>query len=105
MFKNIFEGNVGLIKYNHIYEISGNNFIVHFQQIIHPVFEFAKINYDSYFAPVNERLLREGKIVTHHDPEQIIKSYFIRYAGFQYVSFYKGVPDFSQPVFPVYPVP
>jgi DNA-binding FadR family transcriptional regulator len=50
-----------------IYEISGNNFIVQFQQIIHPVFEFAKTNYDSYFAPVNERLLREGKIVTHHD--------------------------------------
>ena len=50
-----------------IYEISGNNFIIQFQQIIHPVFEFAKMNYESYFAPVNERLLREGKIVTHLD--------------------------------------
>jgi DNA-binding FadR family transcriptional regulator len=50
-----------------IYEISGNNFIIQFQQIIHPVFEFAKMNYESYFAPVNERLLKEGKIVTHLD--------------------------------------
>lgn len=50
-----------------IYEISGNSFIIQFQQIIHPVFEFAKMNYESYFAPVNERLLREGKIVTHLD--------------------------------------
>lgn len=56
-----------------IYEISGNNFIIQFQKIIHPVFEFAKSNYESYFAPVNERLLREGKIVTHHDLFRFIR--------------------------------
>jgi DNA-binding FadR family transcriptional regulator len=56
-----------------IYEISGNNFIIEFQKIIHPVFEFAKSNYESYFAPVNERLLREGKIVTHHDLFRFIR--------------------------------
>lgn len=50
-----------------IYEISGNNFIVQFQKIIYPVFTFAVMNYESYFAPVNERLIQEGKIVTHHD--------------------------------------
>src|SRR5690606_24059218 len=31
-----------------IYEISGNNFIIQFQKIIHPVFEFAKMNYESH---------------------------------------------------------
>lgn len=57
-----------------IYEISGNNFIIQFQRIIYPVFQFAKINYDSYFAPVNERLLKEGKIVTHQDLFRCIKN-------------------------------
>jgi DNA-binding FadR family transcriptional regulator len=54
-----------------IYEISGNNFIIQFQQIIHPVFEFAKRNYESYFAPVNERLDR--KIVTHYELFRLIR--------------------------------
>ncbi|MDD4192021.1 MAG: GntR family transcriptional regulator [Mangrovibacterium sp.] len=54
-----------------IYEISGNSFIIRFQQIIHPVFEFAKRNYESYFAPVNERLDR--KIVTHHELFRFIR--------------------------------
>ncbi|MEL7586145.1 MAG: GntR family transcriptional regulator [Prolixibacteraceae bacterium] len=58
-----------------IYEISGNSFIIQFQQIIHPVFEFAKMNYESYFAPVNERLLREGRIVTHHDLFRFIRDH------------------------------
>jgi len=57
-----------------IYEITGNNFIVQFHKIIHPVFEFAKINYDSYFTPVNERLLSEGKIVTHQTLFSFIKA-------------------------------
>lgn len=57
-----------------IYEISGNNFIIQFQKIIHPVFVFAKINYESYFAPVNERLLKEGKIVTHQHLFDFIKN-------------------------------
>lgn len=57
-----------------IYEISGNNFIIQFQKIIHPVFQFAKTNYESYFAPVNERLLKEGKIVTHQDLFTCIKN-------------------------------
>jgi DNA-binding FadR family transcriptional regulator len=57
-----------------IYEISGNNFIIQFQKIIHPVFQFAKTNYESYFAPVNERLLKEGKIVTHQDLFRCIKN-------------------------------
>ena len=57
-----------------IYEITGNNFIVQFQKIIHPVFEFAKSNYESYFAPVNERLINEKQIVTHQDLFSFIKA-------------------------------
>jgi DNA-binding FadR family transcriptional regulator len=57
-----------------IYEITGNNFIVEFQKIIHPVFEFAKRNYESYFAPVNERLANEKQIVTHQDLFGFIKA-------------------------------
>ncbi|MDX9882508.1 MAG: GntR family transcriptional regulator [Prolixibacteraceae bacterium] len=56
-----------------IYEISGNNFIVQFQKIIHPVFQFAKMNYESYFEPVNKKLIAEGKIVTHHDLFRFIR--------------------------------
>lgn len=57
-----------------IYEITGNNFIIQFQKIIHPVFEFAKSNYESYFEPVNQRLLHEGHIVTHQDLFAFIKA-------------------------------
>lgn len=57
-----------------IYEIAGNQFIIQFQKIIHPVFLFAKSNYESYFAPVNARLLKEGKIITHHNLFDCIKN-------------------------------
>lgn len=57
-----------------IYEMSGNDFIIQFQKIVYPIFEFAKINYDSYFAPVNNRLQKEGKIVSHRDLFQLIKN-------------------------------
>jgi len=57
-----------------IYEISGNKFIIQFQQIIYPVFQFAKMNYESYFEPVNKRLLQEGRIVTHQDLFRFIKT-------------------------------
>ncbi len=57
-----------------IYEISGNNFIIQFQKIIYPVFQFAKTNYDSHFAPVNDKLLSEGKIITHQDLFRFIKN-------------------------------
>lgn len=57
-----------------IYKIAGNNFVVRFHKIIHPLFEFAKLNYDKYFATVNERLITEGKYVTHHTLFNYIKA-------------------------------
>lgn len=50
-----------------IYEITGNNFMIQFQRIIQPVLEIANRDYQSSFAPVNERLLKEGRMVTHKD--------------------------------------
>jgi len=57
-----------------IYEITGNNFVLQFQKIIHPVFEFAVRNYESYFAPINSRLISEEKIVSHQDLFDFIKA-------------------------------
>lgn len=57
-----------------IYEITGNNFMVQFQQIIQPVLEVANKDYQSSFAPVNERLLKEGRMVTHKELFLFIKN-------------------------------
>jgi GntR family transcriptional regulator, transcriptional repressor for pyruvate dehydrogenase complex len=56
-----------------IYEITGNNFMIQFQRIIQPVLEIANRDYQSSFAPVNERLLKEGRMVTHKDLLTCIK--------------------------------
>lgn len=57
-----------------IYEIAGNGFIVQLQTIMDRVFAFAKDHYNSYFAPANELLKKEGKIVTHMDLLRYIKN-------------------------------
>lgn len=57
-----------------IYEIAGNDFILQFNKIMHPVFEFSKQNYESYFLPINQRLNEEGKIVRHSDLLEFIKN-------------------------------
>lgn len=58
-----------------IYEIVGNNFILQFQEIMHPVFVFAKHNFENYFQPVTQRYIKENKrIVTHNDILEIIKN-------------------------------
>jgi len=62
-----------MIFHNKIYEIAGNDFILEFNQLMYPVFVFCKMNYESYFGPINERLHREGKIINHSDLLIIIK--------------------------------
>ena len=57
-----------------IYEIAGNDFILQFNKIMHPVFEFSKQNYESYFLPINQRLNKEGEIVRHSDLLEFIKN-------------------------------
>ncbi|MCK5730490.1 MAG: FadR family transcriptional regulator [Draconibacterium sp.] len=56
-----------------IYKIAGNNFISQFNEIMHPVFVFARHNYESYFKPVSEELNKLGEIVTHNNLLEKIK--------------------------------
>ena len=57
-----------------IYEIAGNNFILHFYELMQPVFVFAKHNYESYFEPINKKLQESDGVVTHSDLLQAIKN-------------------------------
>jgi DNA-binding FadR family transcriptional regulator len=50
-----------------IYQIAGNQFILKFQELMHPVFVFSKQNYENYFQPINQKLKQENKIITHMD--------------------------------------
>ena len=55
-----------------IYEIAGNEFILQFNAIMHPVFEFSKHNYESFFKPINQKLQEKNKIIGHADLLQFI---------------------------------
>jgi len=55
-----------------IYEIAGNEFILQFNAIMHPVFEFSKHNYESFFKPINQKLLEKNEIIDHADLLQFI---------------------------------
>ncbi len=63
-----------MIFHTKIYEIAGNDFILQFNKIMHPVFEFSKRNYESHFLPINEKLNEKGDIVMHSDLLQYIKN-------------------------------
>ncbi len=63
-----------MVFHTKIYEIAGNDFILQFNQIMHPVFEFSKQNYESYFQPINEKLAEKGEIIRHADLLQYIKN-------------------------------
>jgi len=62
-----------MLFHTKIYEIAGNNFILQLNEIMHPIFIFAKQNYESHFRPINIKLKKEGKIVKHADLLQLIK--------------------------------
>ena len=55
-----------------IYEIAGNEFILQFNAIMHPVFEFSKHNYESFFKPINQKLQKKNEIIGHSDLLQFI---------------------------------
>jgi DNA-binding FadR family transcriptional regulator len=57
-----------------IYEIAGNDFILQFNAIMHPVFEFSKHNYESFFKPINQKLQEQNKIIRHSDLLEFIIS-------------------------------
>lgn len=56
-----------MIFHTKIYEIAGNDFILQFNKIMHPVFEFSKQNYESHFQPINKKLSDKGEIIRHKD--------------------------------------
>ena len=57
-----------------IYTIAGNEFIMQFQELIHPIFVFSRHNYENYFRPVNLKLINEGRIVSHSDIFKMLKT-------------------------------
>lgn len=63
-----------MIFHTKIYEIAGNDFILQLNEIMHPIFEFTKLNYDSYFKPISEKLQKQNKIVNHNMLLEIIKT-------------------------------
>lgn len=56
-----------------LYQITGNDFITDFQQIIHPIMNFVKNKFSEYIEPINIELKAKGEIVTHSDLLQLIK--------------------------------
>lgn len=57
-----------------IYEIAGNEFIMQFVKLMHPIFVFCKQNYENYIKPINQKLIKEKRIVTHHDILDTLKN-------------------------------
>lgn len=57
-----------------IYAIAGNQFIMKFQELMHPIFVFSKQNYEHYFQPINRKLQKEKRIITHSDILEKLKS-------------------------------
>jgi GntR family transcriptional regulator, transcriptional repressor for pyruvate dehydrogenase complex len=62
-----------MLFHTKIYEIAGNKFILQFNEIMHPIFVFAKQNYESHFQPINKKLNEQGKIISHFELLKLIK--------------------------------
>ena len=75
----------GLLKHNEytlmgeyhfhskLYQITGNQTIVQFQDLIRPIITFIKDNFQDMFKSINVELKKEGRIVTHADLLRCIK--------------------------------
>ena len=50
-----------------LYEITGNNALRSFQEIIYPMIDFIKSKFEVSFKPINRKLKEKGLIVTHSD--------------------------------------
>lgn len=56
-----------------LYQITGNQTIVQFQDLIRPIITFIKDNFQDMFKSINVQLKKEGRIVTHADLLRCIK--------------------------------
>ena len=57
-----------------LYEITGNNTISEFQEIIHPVMVFVKDKFKDYLGPINVEMKKKNKLITHADLLEFIKN-------------------------------
>lgn len=64
---NLYENTSEYDFHAKLYEITGNQSIIMFQELIHPVIEFIKGQFEVSFKPINQKLVEEGRIVTHSD--------------------------------------
>lgn len=48
-----------------LYEITGNDIVMEFQKVIHPVMVFVKDNFRNFFEPIEKELAANGELVTH----------------------------------------
>lgn len=56
-----------------LYEITENQSIIQFQEIIRPVVLFVRDKYNDFFEPINRELVKEGRLVTHKNLLDFIK--------------------------------
>ena len=68
----VYENNLYMPSSEHqfhskLYEITGNDIIIQFQEIIYPVSLFVKSKFKDFFEPVNRELKQNGQIITHKD--------------------------------------
>jgi DNA-binding FadR family transcriptional regulator len=57
-----------------LYEITGNDTIIEFQEIIHPVLLFLNNKFKDYFLPINIGIAKSGKLVSHRDLVNCLKN-------------------------------
>lgn len=57
-----------------LYEITENESIMQFQEIIRPVVLFVRDKFKDFFEPINKELLQNGSLVTHQDLLNFIKA-------------------------------
>ncbi|MDU1891551.1 MAG: GntR family transcriptional regulator [Dysgonomonas sp.] len=57
-----------------LYEITGNQTILQFQEIIHPVLTFVKAKFKDYLEPINIEMSKNNTLVTHADLFEYIKN-------------------------------
>lgn len=57
-----------------LYEITENESIMQFQEIIYPVSLFVRDKFKDFFEPINKELLQKEELVTHRDLLDFIKA-------------------------------
>ncbi len=60
--------------HSRLYEVTDNQSIIQFQELVYPVTQFVHNKFQDYFEPINRKLIRNGQIVTHDDILHFIKN-------------------------------